>query len=159
MSYKKRPELVDVIRRRGVSLEQWCQEFQCKSWEDIVKVCAQQDVIPPARDTVIFAVPAKKEELKAVLDEVHDSAERVSRQEPQTCTRGIHDGPCNGYPAPDCQVFDDETGGTVRCADFEAKTGKSFKEFVADEIRTVDASLKPTKRSKPVKLPKKVEDE
>lgn len=80
--YKKRPELLDLLRRRGVSFTLWCSEFGLKSWDDVVAKCREIDVIPPNVELApLTSVPivgfseSAKAQMKEVIDAVHDAAE------------------------------------------------------------------------------------
>lgn len=102
--YKKRPELLDLLRRRGVSFTSWCSEFGLVSWDDVIAKCRELDVIAPdAELNVSFTQlpvtgfsPEVKEELKALVDEAHDKVERggeLMKYDPEVVVRLHHTEP------------------------------------------------------------------
>lgn len=77
--YKPLPRLVeDLLRRRNMTLAQWCLEHSVTDTGSVFAECVRQGVMPPSLEQIKLALPSKKTvDLKKVVDEVHDKSEKL----------------------------------------------------------------------------------
>lgn len=74
--YKEKPTLSNLIRRRGMTLTQWCRDFSVTSQEEAETVCKREGLVFDADLTMILA----KEELRTIVDQLHTEAEQKTPQ-------------------------------------------------------------------------------
>lgn len=135
--YSRVPEIQDVLIRRRQTLASWCTEMGVASYDEFVAKCAEMGIATPTRASYdeAFPVPApvkstKVDAIKAVIDSVHDAAEKdvtrsltpTEREEAEAALRprkprkkkpddAQAEQPITGGVIPDEDVDDD--GGTV----------------------------------------------